>query len=196
MSYTPNIPQATDDPSASQPLILANFQQLNSQYGTAGDHVPFTASSNNGTHNKVTWLDQHLAPPSSGLSQVVAYSSTTSFITYPYYKRDTLATVFPLSPIKSMARFQVIAVDGPINPQANSFFNIGSVGSIVQSGGRTIFTVNLTEACRTQAYIVTPYTNQANAFFNIGNTAVNQFSMQANMALPAGTLITFILLEV
>jgi hypothetical protein len=157
MSYTPNIPQATDDPSESQPLILANFQQLNTQYGTAGDHVEWTASSNNGKHKKVTWIDQSASPPSAGLNEMVAYAITQSGITMPYYKRDNVATVFPLAPIKAYASFTSITGGGTQNITPDDFFNITS--PIVQTGGGLDFAITLTQACRTSNYGVLFFSN-------------------------------------
>jgi len=160
MSYSPNIPQATDDPSQSQPQILANFQQINTQYGTGagllGDHVALTASSNNGKHNKVSWIDQTAALPIvPGSNQVVAFAITNSGITMPYYVRDTISsatTLFPLAPIKAYASFQSLAASGNITP----FDSFNVTGPIVQTNGTpTTFTINLTNACRTTTYGVT-----------------------------------------
>lgn len=54
MAYDNNIPQSNDLISQSQSQILQNFVQLDTQYGSSGDHVEFTALTNNGTHKKVT----------------------------------------------------------------------------------------------------------------------------------------------
>ncbi len=78
MTYYPNIPQATDVPSQSQPLILSNFQQLNIQYGTSGDHVPFTALSNNGQHDMVTFVPQG-SDPVAQPTQPIVYCKTTTY---------------------------------------------------------------------------------------------------------------------
>ena len=148
MTYSPNIPMSTDNPSASQTLILANFQQLNMQYGTAGDHVPFTASSNNGAHNKVTWLNQSASIPTSNVQQVVAYGKTQSGITMPYYQRDSLITEYPLSPIKAWAYVSLTGVMGNQTLSSNSF----NVTSVSLNGGGTLCTVTLTNAMLTTFY--------------------------------------------
>lgn len=54
MSYNANIPLGTDFISQSSSQIRGNFQQINTQYGTSGDHVEFTAASGNGTHKQVS----------------------------------------------------------------------------------------------------------------------------------------------
>lgn len=153
MTYTANIPQSGDDPSQSQPLILANFQQLNSQYGTAGDHVEWTASSANGKHKKVTWINQSGSVPNAGLNELVAYGITQSGITMPYYKRDNLATVWPLSPIKAYANFTSVALAGTNNIAPTSSFNIDN--PIVQTNpglNTLVFTFTMTNACLTLNY--------------------------------------------
>lgn len=59
ITYSPNIPQATDQISQSQPQILENFQGINTLL--AVDHATF-ASSNAGFHNKTTFPVQGSAP--------------------------------------------------------------------------------------------------------------------------------------
>ena len=55
MVFKNNIPQPGDSPSTqSQADLLENFTQLDSQYGIAGDHVAFSAASDNGEHKFVT----------------------------------------------------------------------------------------------------------------------------------------------
>lgn len=159
MTYTANIPQSSDDPSQSQPLILANFQQLNIQYGTSGDHIPFTASSGNGKHKKVTWLNQSASPPSASVNELVAYGSTSSGITMPYYKRDNLGTVFALSPIKAYASFISVSSTSPQNIAPLDSFNVNN--PIVQNYSPTLFfQVTLTQPCRTSNYGVVAFVDQ------------------------------------
>jgi hypothetical protein len=53
MTYSPFIPQATDELSVSQPQLLANFTVSNSSFGI--DHYPFAdISGQTGKHNQVT----------------------------------------------------------------------------------------------------------------------------------------------
>lgn len=61
MAWVPAIPQATDFISASQPLILGNFQALNTW--TQVDHsLPDAGVASNGYHKRVTFTPQ-LADP-------------------------------------------------------------------------------------------------------------------------------------
>lgn len=72
MTYNPNIPQAADIISNSQPELLSNFQQLDAQFST--DHVAFSATTNNGFHKKVTYDDFTSPAPTPTGSQGVAYT--------------------------------------------------------------------------------------------------------------------------
>jgi len=66
MTYNAGIPLATDLISNSQPQILANFDQLNTQF--AVDHVAFNTGSGNGdgTHKKITFDNAPTEPTPSG----------------------------------------------------------------------------------------------------------------------------------
>lgn len=66
MTYNPNIPQATDLISNSQAQILANFGQLNTQFGV--DHQAFNTGSGNGdgTHKKITFDNAPTEPTPAG----------------------------------------------------------------------------------------------------------------------------------
>lgn len=188
MSYTPNIPQAGDNPSQSQPLILSNFQQLNTQFGTnlstgtGGDHTLLTSVSNNGKHNRVTLLDQSAAISAvkqAGVAQVLIYGKTNSGVTMPYYTRDNLTTEFSLSPIKAYASFTSIAANTVQNITPDDSFNVNT--PIVQTPGGilgippTTFTVTMTNACRTMVYGVIAYANLGALpiRFSLGYTITN-----------------------
>lgn len=168
MTYTPNIPQPTDDPSQSQSLILANFQNLNNQYGLNGDHVAWTAVSRQGQHKKVTWFDQTGSIPAPVADSVVAFAVKNGAITMPYYKRDASATQFALSPIKAYASLSISNV--PVTTISDGF-NLNVVSTI---GGGT-FTINMQfiDAMRT----ATSYgilISESNNGVIAGNTAAYQ----------------------
>ena len=65
-TYNPSIPMATDLISNSQSQILANFGQLNTQFGV--DHIPFNTGSGNGdgTHKKITFDNAPTEPTPTG----------------------------------------------------------------------------------------------------------------------------------
>ncbi len=59
-TYSPNIPQPTDKPSNSQPLILQNFQAI--QDALKANHQDFNSGVDTGKHTVVDFLLQS-APP-------------------------------------------------------------------------------------------------------------------------------------
>ena len=72
MTYNPNIPQSTDFISASQPEILENFIQLNTQFGV--DHQAYwTGSANGDGHHKQVTFDNSVSPSAPGGTQSIAY---------------------------------------------------------------------------------------------------------------------------
>lgn len=81
MTYSPNIPQATDVPSQSQGQLLTNFTALNTVF--AVDHLAFNAVDG-GEHQQVTFnsviADPNLAAPKCSLYiKTVAGSSQLFF---------------------------------------------------------------------------------------------------------------------
>lgn len=76
MVYKNNIPQPGDSPAVdSQADLLENFTQLDSQYGTTGDHVAFTAGADNGMHKQVS-LNDVIADPGLPDPQASIYLKT------------------------------------------------------------------------------------------------------------------------
>ena len=76
MSYHPNIPQATDNPTVSQGQLLDNFGTLNTDF--AINHVAFTAGGNAGFHKLVQFTNVLLADPSVTGSQSAIYPKSVS----------------------------------------------------------------------------------------------------------------------
>ena len=73
MAYTNNIPQATDRPNNSQPLILANFAAIATL--NAVNHVAFDAADQ-GKHKFVTMPIQGAAPGAAA-NEITLYSRTS-----------------------------------------------------------------------------------------------------------------------
>jgi hypothetical protein len=160
MTYNPNIPQAGDVISQSQPQILTNFQQLNQVYGDpnpAGDpnsdHFPFDdASANARKHRKVRLPDSSSTPYTPVANEGVVYARTDSDSqTYPFWRRDTLTTDYPLLPIKVFGEFST----NPIALTPNSF----GINNVV-SAGQGRWQVNFTETFPDTNYSV--YVSQNN----------------------------------
>jgi hypothetical protein len=78
MVFKNSIPQPGDSPATdSQADLLENFAQLNTQYGTAGDHVAWTAAADNGMHKQVS-LNNVIADPNLPDPQVSLYTKTVT----------------------------------------------------------------------------------------------------------------------
>lgn len=119
MTYNPNIPQAGDLISISQGDLLTNFQQIDIKYGTSGDHYAFsnTSAAEQNRHAKVTLpaLPTATAPgnaiptPAAGEGAIFATSLTSGAppitTTYPFWKRDGIATPYPMAANKAYATF-------------------------------------------------------------------------------------------
>ena len=74
LNYDNTIPQANDEPSNSQPLILENFQSIQSLIEV--DHVTF-ASDDHGKHNKVT-MPVQAASPTTLATEMALFTRTST----------------------------------------------------------------------------------------------------------------------
>jgi hypothetical protein len=91
--YTPNIPQATDQISQSQPKILENFGSINTLIGI--DHATF-ASGNAGMHNKVTMPDQGGAAVFAGTNAGM-YATLLAGVNEIYLHKSTFSADVPIT---------------------------------------------------------------------------------------------------
>lgn len=100
MVYKNLIPQPGDSPATdSQADILENFTQIDSQFGTTGDHVAFTALADNGMHKQVS-LNGVIADPGLATPQSSLYIKTVAGSSELFFQNDTLAAdVVPLTGI-------------------------------------------------------------------------------------------------
>jgi hypothetical protein len=99
--YNPSIPQASDLISNSQSQILANFGQLNTQFGV--DHSAFEAGGSNGTgfHKQVTFPAAVVAAPTGVVGiihDVIAAMGSVSFATKPIPYFANSVGDFPIMP--------------------------------------------------------------------------------------------------
>ena len=138
MTFNPEIPQAFQIIAQSQPQLLTNYQQLNLVYGDDqppgdpnSDHFPFDdATQNARKHRKIRLPDTSSEPYTPVANEGVAYARTDSDNeTFPFWRRDTLTTDYPMIPVKA---FGESSVANPAVLTPNSF-NIASV-TRVQAG--------------------------------------------------------------
>lgn len=159
MSYSPNIPQANDDPRQSQAEILANFGKLNTDFQI--NHRPFTASpsGNRGFHTQIQFptglgADPNLADPFSSL-----YPKLVTGIAELFFQNDsTAADVFQLTNLPVTTVGTNYSIMTPWNIQIN--FGEGTGGTIIYSVPLnitdTVLTAQLTNINGTNAAITNP----------------------------------------
>ena len=135
MVYIKDIPQPGDSPGVdSQPAFLENFRQLDSQYGTVGDHVAFEATSNNGKHKKVTLVDL-AGDPITTATEGAVYTNTLGARIEAFYRYPSSGDITQLTWIKAWARFPGNGAIGAVVPTDS--YNINTI----TKNGPTIFTI-------------------------------------------------------
>ncbi len=98
MSYNANIPQPGDFISNSQGQIQTNFAKIDSStQGFGVDHVQFSASSNQGKHNKSTYRKQTVDPVTIA-NEIALYSKTASGALQLFLARASGGTVIQMTP--------------------------------------------------------------------------------------------------
>lgn len=93
MTYTNNIPQSTDDPTASQPLILANFQAIATVVNK--NHVDFN-DSDEGKH-KFLQMPEQSSAPTTAANEGGLYTKESNSITELYFRRESDGTEIQLT---------------------------------------------------------------------------------------------------
>jgi hypothetical protein len=125
MTYDPNIPLAADLLSDSQADLLANFGQLNTQFGV--NHVAFNdVSADKGKHKFVQFVRQATAPATAsiGASEIVMYGKADGTDTELYGKmtRDNLLYL-------GMHPVAALTWEPPSTVVPASAFNIASIAT-------------------------------------------------------------------
>lgn len=100
-TYTPNIPQATDEPSQSQPRILDNFTGINVIWDV--NHYAFN-EANAGKHRFCQFPVQ-VAAPTTSPTEVGLYSFTNATTTNPelYIVRHNNGNQIPMTAFSNTA---------------------------------------------------------------------------------------------
>ncbi len=121
MVYLPNIPQSGDTLPVSQPRILGNFQEINTDI--SHDHVSLTddTAAQRGKHNKVS-LPQQGADPASTATESVFYTKQNSVapnVAAPFFHAGIGGSdmVYSLALVDQFVSLVVVAA--PSGPLAN-----------------------------------------------------------------------------
>lgn len=177
MVYNPNIPTAPQKLSVSQPLILANFGQLDTSFGI--DHYKFSdATANNGFHNSVTTPEYSTSTdPVTGANPIFyGLENTVNLGLLQYSRGPNNAVPTPVTKIQSSSTPITILSGNTIN--LLDFTGITYALGSVNFGG---YISNFTRTISTQYFF----------FFNNGVFTGSQLQNTSSMGVTA-TGITFL----
>ncbi len=100
VNYLPNIPQANDDLSDSQPQILNNFTKADSSFGI--DHYAFSdATANNGFHKQITNPVSALEPTTTTDPILYSLQQTVPIGVIQYSKGPSNVIATPITSLHS-----------------------------------------------------------------------------------------------
>jgi hypothetical protein len=97
MPYNPNIPNASDFISDSQPQIKGNFAQLDTSFGV--NHVKYSTIANNGKHTKVEMANFNVKPPGLAAFEGTIYTKSDGTQSQLFYTPDNTANEYQLTKI-------------------------------------------------------------------------------------------------
>jgi hypothetical protein len=177
MAYDNNIPQANDLISQSQAQILENFSQLDTQY--SGDHVAFSAATNNGEHTKVSF---------SNVSAPGAQTDPKSVL----YTKSPVGGIFShVLPFFRNQSAELNVLPDLSNTGTNYSFSLGQIifnfGSGVIASGTSSLTVSWKTPFTTNLLTVL-CTKNGNGIGSSGNTV----TMNANASASPLTQCNFV----
>lgn len=86
-TYTPGIPNPGDFPADSQPLLLGNFQYVNSFGSRDHQFTQLSSNTNDGTHKQITLSNLGSTPGFSGANSVL-YAKLANSVTQLFYNNS------------------------------------------------------------------------------------------------------------
>lgn len=93
MAYSPDIPQATDDPSQSQPLLLGNFQEIAAAFNL--NHGDFNTGEQ-GLH-KFLQMPEQSSAPTTAANEGALYTKDSSGSTQLFWREESNGTEYQLT---------------------------------------------------------------------------------------------------
>ena len=214
MTYNPNIPQPKDIIADSQGDLLINFTQLNSIFGTNGDHVAFNASTNRGKHNKTTFVSQGNDPttdaPATRENEVALFSLEQGTDTELYLREQNNGTVNQVTKdgevyIGVHPVFAINITDltpnsnttpGSYNFTVQNSYNLDTANTSRVVSGRAIYKFSFTnQVVDASGNPTNKYFFTANGFDNSSNPVVGRAqnnAVYANSVDPSFIIIEFV----
>lgn len=171
MTYNPNIPQAGNFLSISQGDLLTNFSQLDSTFNQ--DHEKFSAGSNQGKHNKSTYLEQSSAP-STVANEGAVYAKDISGATQLFFRDESNGSEHQVTGI----------VPGQTGTNYGTDLSDGlqwRFGLISHSGQNTLVTFQTPFTTVAYACLMTPSGGLVTAGPNVQNLSLTSFRLRTTI---------------
>jgi hypothetical protein len=184
-TYYPSIPASSDNPSVSQGQIQTNFGTLNTVFDV--DHVTFSAGSNQGMHDKVTFVAPLGANPNQASPIASLYTKTLSAKSQLYFQNDTGSS-------------DVVQLTGSLLTESGNDGQGGTYNYFKTPWGWKVFMGSTTPQSGTRNYTIsgstkfgsTIYTSLATPFgggavsfnFTVTNSALGQFQLVTSASIP------------
>ena len=96
MTFNPNIPQSTDQPSQSQSQFLTNFQQVNTVFGANHVSLVDATVANRGKHNIVV-MPQQASGPATTSTEGALYTKDLGGSPNLYWRRKSSGSQIPMT---------------------------------------------------------------------------------------------------
>jgi len=178
MAYNPLIPQPTDIISQSQPQILENFTQLNTQFGI--DHVAWNVGGATAGHHKAVHL-LNVADPVTGGTEGGAYTKVKGTQSELFYRYQSSGPIQQLTNQSSPfgGPFALVRVVGSFGGTAainGTPINVASITTTAPGVLTITFTTAAASSDYTVFYTVTgPGTNDTGGGYVKLTTGVTVF---------------------
>lgn len=182
MSYHPNIPQATDDPTVSQSQLLDNFGKMNTDF--AINHVALTAGGNNGFHKLVQFTNVLASDPVVTGVQSAVYPKNVDGSPQLFFNNVT--QVYPLTGLR-VINGTITFITKAINAQVTSAGHSLSMGDTV-----TISDVLGMVEINGGPYTVTAIIDADNFQINVNSTGFTNYASGGVWTSPDSTRFGFI----
>ncbi len=192
-SYNRDIPDGPNNPSVDQPKMKINTNSTDDLIDV--DHFSFD-ESNGGYHRQVTVATKNTPVAQTDPSSVI-FTAQASTLTQTTASATNIAQefyrnqngIFLTNPIRAFVKVSVA------NAGVVTIINAFNISSVSSNGTRTVITINLTAGATNGTNYLVIF-NQYNGGTITTTTNANQVLVTYNPALPSGSLVSFVILQV
>lgn len=182
MSYHPNIPLSTDDPTVSQGQLLDNFAKMNTDF--AINHVALTAGGNNGFHKLVQFTNVLPSDPAVTGVQSAVYPKNVDGAPQLFF--NNVSQVYPLTGLR-VINGTITNITNAVNARVTSAGHALALGNTV-----TIFDVAGMTQINGGPYTITAIVDANNFEINVNSTAFGAYTSGGFWTSPNSTRFGFI----